>query len=217
VHFEEAHKQENSEFMANTVALSFEKLNTYFTTLIYEPDVSYYTITTALNPALRLNWFQTQWKHYPQWVTKAQNLLKKVFDDYVKQDAMANSDELQELPPSRHKLPASDFYSWATAVNTHLLTGSKNKCQQHLGQLMSTLKHSTATSTPQTRERGGSWNSCTTGRGLTAVTGTPYSSKWPLTTSPSHLQVATASAPSAPCDAPSLTTETGLAAAQLRH
>jgi hypothetical protein len=66
VHFEKACKQENSEFMANAIALGFEKLNTYFSTLIYEPDVSYYTIATALNPALRLNWFQTQWKHYPQ-------------------------------------------------------------------------------------------------------------------------------------------------------
>jgi hypothetical protein len=57
VHFEEAYKQENSEFMANAIALGFEKLNTYFSTLIYKPDVSYYTIATALNPALRLNWF----------------------------------------------------------------------------------------------------------------------------------------------------------------
>jgi hypothetical protein len=111
VHFEEAGEQENSEFMANTVALGFEKLNTSFTTHIYEPDVSYYTIATALNLALRLNWFQTQWKHYPQWVTKAQKLLKKVFDDYVKQDAAANNDELQELPLSRRKLLASNLYS----------------------------------------------------------------------------------------------------------
>jgi hypothetical protein len=87
VHFEEACEQENSEFMANAIALSFKKLNTYFLTLIHEPDVSYYTIATALNPALCLNWFQTQWKHYPLWVTKAQKLLKKVFDEYVKQDA----------------------------------------------------------------------------------------------------------------------------------
>jgi hypothetical protein len=94
MHFKEARKQENSEFMANAVALGFEKFNTYFTTLIYEPDVSYYTIATALNSAPYLNWFQTQWKHYPQWVTKAQNLLKKVFDDYVKQDAAANDNEL---------------------------------------------------------------------------------------------------------------------------
>jgi hypothetical protein len=55
VHFEEACKQENSKFMANAIALSFEKLNTYFSTLIYKPDVSYYTIAIALNLALRLN------------------------------------------------------------------------------------------------------------------------------------------------------------------
>jgi hypothetical protein len=94
IHFKEARKQENSEFMANAVALGFEKFNTYFTTLIYEPDVSYYTVATALNSVPYLSWFQTQWKHYPQWVTKAQNLLKKVFDDYVKQDAAANDNEL---------------------------------------------------------------------------------------------------------------------------
>jgi hypothetical protein len=55
VHFEEAREQKNSEFMTNAVPLGFEKLNTYLTTLIYEPDVSYYTIATALNPALCLN------------------------------------------------------------------------------------------------------------------------------------------------------------------
>jgi hypothetical protein len=133
VHFEEACEQENSEFMANAIALGFEKLNTYFSTLIHEPDVSYYTIATALNPALRLNWFQTQWKHYPRWVTKAQKSLKKVFDEYVKQDAAADNDELREPPPSRRKLPANDLYSRATAVDTHLLTGSKNKRQRRLG------------------------------------------------------------------------------------
>jgi hypothetical protein len=129
VHFEEARKQENSEFMANAVTLGFKKLNTYFITLIYEPDISYYTITTALNSALSLNWFLAQWKHYPQWVTKAQKLLKKVFDDYVKQNAASDNDKLREPPSSQRKLPASDLYSRATAVNTHLLTGSKNKCQ----------------------------------------------------------------------------------------
>jgi hypothetical protein len=55
VHFKEACEQENSKFIANAIGLGFEKLNTYFTTLIYEPDVSYYTIATALSPALRLN------------------------------------------------------------------------------------------------------------------------------------------------------------------
>jgi hypothetical protein len=117
------------------IALGAKKLNTYFTILVHEPDVSYYLITTVLKPALHFNWFQTQWKHYPHWVTKAQKLLKKVFDDYVKQDAAANNNELREPPPSCRKLPATDLYSPATAVDTHLLTGFKNKCQCRPGQV----------------------------------------------------------------------------------
>jgi hypothetical protein len=74
-----------------------------------------------------LNWFQPQWKHYPNGVAKAQKSLKKVFDDYVKQEAAANDDELREPPPSRRKLPANDVYARATAVDAHLFTGNKNK------------------------------------------------------------------------------------------
>jgi hypothetical protein len=48
VQFEEACEQENSEFIANAVALGFEKFSIYFTTLIHEPDVHYYTIATVL-------------------------------------------------------------------------------------------------------------------------------------------------------------------------
>jgi hypothetical protein len=56
--------------MVSAIALGAEKLNIYFTKLVHEPDSSPYTITTALNSAPCLNWFQTQWKHYPNWVAK---------------------------------------------------------------------------------------------------------------------------------------------------
>jgi len=135
VHFEEAKLSDHSEYMDAAIALGFEKLNTYFTLLVHTPDVSYYTIATALNPALRLNWFQTQWKHYPEWVSKAQKSVKKVFDDYVKAEAATDdNDELRE-PPSRRKVPANDLYSRVTAVDTHLLTGNKNKRQRRIGQI----------------------------------------------------------------------------------
>jgi hypothetical protein len=77
-----------------------------------------------------LNWFQTQWKHYPNWVAKAQKSLKKVFDDYIKQEAATNNNKLWNPPPLRRKLSANDLYAWVTAINTHLLTGNKNKRQQ---------------------------------------------------------------------------------------
>jgi hypothetical protein len=40
VHFEEAGERPHSEYMASTIALSAEKLNTYFTKLVHKPDVS---------------------------------------------------------------------------------------------------------------------------------------------------------------------------------
>jgi hypothetical protein len=89
VQFEEAKLSNHSEYMDAAIALDFEKLNTYFTLLVHTPDVSYYTIATTLNPALCLNWFQTQW------VSKVQKSVKKVFDDYVKAEAATdNNNEL---------------------------------------------------------------------------------------------------------------------------
>jgi hypothetical protein len=89
VQFEEAKLSNHSEYMDAAIALDFEKLNTYFTLLVHTPDVSYYTIATTLNPALCLNWFQTQW------VNKVQKSVKKVFDDYVKAEAATdNNNEL---------------------------------------------------------------------------------------------------------------------------
>jgi hypothetical protein len=94
VHFEEAKAQPHSEYMVSAIALSAKKRNTYFTKLVHEPDFSSYTIATTLNAALCLNWFQNQWKHYPNWVAKAQKSLKKVFDDYIKQEAASNNNKL---------------------------------------------------------------------------------------------------------------------------
>jgi hypothetical protein len=129
VHFEEAKLSNHSKYMDAAIALGFEKLNTYFTLLVHTPDVSYYTIATAFNPALCLSWSQTQW------VSKAQKSVKKVFDDYVKAEAATdNNNELRELP-SRRTVSTNDLYSHVTAVDTHLLTGNKNKRQRRTGQI----------------------------------------------------------------------------------
>jgi hypothetical protein len=135
MHFEEAGERPHSEYIASAIALGTEKLNTYFTMLVHKPGVSYYTIATMLNPALRFNWVQIQWKRYSPWVVKAQKSFKKVFDDYAKQDASADDNKLREPPPSRRKLPANDLYTRATAVDTYHFTGNKNKRQRHVGQV----------------------------------------------------------------------------------
>jgi hypothetical protein len=58
-----------------------------------------------------------------------------MFDDYVKAEAATDdNDELRE-PPSRRKVPANDLYSRVTAVDTHLLTGNKNKRQRRIRQI----------------------------------------------------------------------------------
>jgi hypothetical protein len=135
VHFEEAKLSDHSEYIDAAIALGFKKLNTYFTLLVHTPDVSYYTIATALNSALCLNWFQTQWKRYSEWVSKAQKSVKKVFDDYVKGEAATDDNDKLQEPPSRRKVTANDLYSHVTAVDAHLLTGNKNKRQQRIGQI----------------------------------------------------------------------------------
>jgi hypothetical protein len=47
----------------------------------------------------------------------------------------SSKNKLQEPPPSRYKLPANDFYAQAMAVDTHLLTGNKNKRQRCVSQV----------------------------------------------------------------------------------
>jgi hypothetical protein len=44
-----------SQYMASAVSFGWEKLNSYFHTLIIAPDVSYYSIATLLHLRLRLN------------------------------------------------------------------------------------------------------------------------------------------------------------------
>jgi hypothetical protein len=58
-----------------------------------------------------------------------------VLDNYIKQEAAANDDELREPATLRRKLPASNLYARATAVDTHLLTGNKNKRQRRVSQV----------------------------------------------------------------------------------
>jgi hypothetical protein len=89
----EAREQLHSAFVANAIALGFEKLNTYFEMLIMESNVSFYAAATALNPALHLNWFQNHWKNFPLWVRKAQQSMKKLFKEYVSSKAEANDEQ----------------------------------------------------------------------------------------------------------------------------
>jgi hypothetical protein len=57
VHYSDAKERPLSQYMASAVSFRWERLNSYFHTLIMEPDVSYYSVTTLLHPRLRLNWF----------------------------------------------------------------------------------------------------------------------------------------------------------------
>jgi hypothetical protein len=126
--------------MASAVSFRWEKLNSYFHTLIMEPDVSYYSVATLLHPRLRLNWFQNQWKNYPSWYRKAQKSLEKVFKEYLTAKAEADDSQDSLLKPlSRRKLlsngNSSDLYERTIAVDLHLLTNAKNKRQRRAGQM----------------------------------------------------------------------------------
>ncbi|RYN88075.1 hypothetical protein AA0119_g12201 [Alternaria tenuissima] len=49
----------NSDYFVAAVKHGLKKLTSYFKKLIIQPQISYYVVTTALHPALRLAWFQT--------------------------------------------------------------------------------------------------------------------------------------------------------------
>jgi hypothetical protein len=139
-HYTEAKERPQSVYMASPIKFRFEKLSTYFVHLIVCPDISFYAVATLLHPRLRLNWFQTQWKNYPQLYQKARKSLKNVFKEYLSISAeVGDSQDLQLLPLSRQKLPnstsTSDLYKRTIAVDLHLLTNTKNKRQRQVGQL----------------------------------------------------------------------------------
>jgi hypothetical protein len=53
--YTDAKERTMSQYMASAVSFGWEKLNSYFHTLIIAPDVSYYSIATLLHLRLRLN------------------------------------------------------------------------------------------------------------------------------------------------------------------
>jgi hypothetical protein len=83
----------NNSYFASAVKFGLEKLNTYWEKLIIEPKYSYYTVATALHPRLRLNWFKSAWRDYPNWYQKADISLHKTFDKYAAVET--KQDELQ--------------------------------------------------------------------------------------------------------------------------
>jgi hypothetical protein len=126
-HYTNAKECTQSRYMASAVSFGWENLNSYFHALIMVPDVSYYAVATLLHPRLRLDWFQSQWKNYPEWYRKAHKSLEKVFKEYLAAEAeVDNSQDALLEPLSRQKLPSnsnsSDLYKRTMAVDLHLLT-----------------------------------------------------------------------------------------------
>jgi hypothetical protein len=126
-HYTNAKEFTQSRYMASAVSFGWENLNSYFHALIMVPDVSYYAVATLLHPRLRLDWFQSQWKNYPEWYRKAHKSLEKVFKEYLAAEAeVDNSQDALLEPLSRQKLPSnsnsSDLYKRTMAVDLHLLT-----------------------------------------------------------------------------------------------
>jgi hypothetical protein len=139
-HYSEAKQCAHSQYMTAAIRFGYEKLTSYFHTLIMAPDVSYYAVATMLHPGLRYNWFQSQWKHHKDWYRKALKSMEKVFADYLKDEVEKDSQQPHLLPISRRKLPknnsnSSDLYERTMQIDLHLLTNHTNKRQRRIGQL----------------------------------------------------------------------------------
>jgi len=138
-HYTEAAKSTHkSEYFKNAIKFGFEKLNTYFDTLVLNPDVTYYAVATALHPKLRLNWFQNHWKNFPFWYKRAESSIRSVFKDYVEVEVKVEEDSQHVIQPlSRRKLPGgkSSLYERTMEIDLHLLTNNKAKKQKRVNQL----------------------------------------------------------------------------------
>ncbi|KAF2621112.1 hypothetical protein BU25DRAFT_324358, partial [Macroventuria anomochaeta] len=69
----------DESYFKSAVKYGLEKLNTYWEKLVIEPTPSFYTISTALHPRLRLNWFKSHWRDYRDWQRKADNSFRTIF------------------------------------------------------------------------------------------------------------------------------------------
>ena len=134
VYSEAIDRPRTSQYFQTAVRLGFEKINTYYGKLLMDPDVSIYAVATSLHPQLRLIWFKTHWKHYPDWYRKAEQSIRRTFKQYTEAEAEL---EAPIAPPSRRKVPSdsNDLFSRTMAVDLHLLTNAKNKRQKRLSQL----------------------------------------------------------------------------------
>jgi hypothetical protein len=129
-----------SGYFSSAIALGLKKLNTYFDLILMAPNVSFYAVATTLHPWLRLNWFKSQWKHYPQWYSKAEKSIRKVFKQYVDDEVdLEESQSSRFEPPSRRKVPGGgtgdDLFILTMAVDLHLLTNAKNKRVKRVSQV----------------------------------------------------------------------------------
>jgi hypothetical protein len=132
-----SNRTNKSKYFETAVAFGKAKLDHYFDTLLMKPDVSFYAIATALNPKLRVAWFKTQWKRFPNWYKKAEASLRKVYKQYADEEAEDEHPLLQ--PPTRRKVPSGssgdDLYERSMEVDLHLLTNAKSKRQKRANQL----------------------------------------------------------------------------------
>jgi hypothetical protein len=127
----------NTKYFNSAVSFGHQKLSTYFSKLLMEPDISFYAIATALHPKLRLTWFKTHWKNFPKWYKKAEASIRQVFKEYCDEEV---EPEEQLLPTSRRKIPANstvsnDLYTQTMSVDLMLLTNAKNKKTKRTSQL----------------------------------------------------------------------------------
>jgi hypothetical protein len=221
-HYSDAKERPQSQYLASAVSFGLEKLSSYFDTLILRPDVSFYAVATLLHPRLRLNWFQSHWKNYPQWYRKAHRSLERVFKDYLNAEVEAEDSQLSQLlAPTRRKLPnnaySDDLFERTMAVDVHLLTNNKNKRQRRVGQLEEYFESLVIDLTTGSErdlelldEPWAWWLQIGRNRyPILFKIATDYLSI--------HVRAAIVSAPSAPQNEPSPTIETGLAALQLRQ
>jgi hypothetical protein len=120
-----------AQYIDSAIKLGVEKLSTYFTKLVMEPEVSYYCVATFLNPRLRALWFKDKWASFPDWYRKADRSVKTVYEAYEAQESDNDEEEDREPEsPTRRKGPGGEYhdndYEETLGVDLYLQTGSRS-------------------------------------------------------------------------------------------
>ncbi|EJP61382.1 transposase-like protein [Beauveria bassiana ARSEF 2860] len=120
----------NSEHLRININLGWEKLNKYYSLLDETPI---YCTALALHPAFRWGYFENEWKDHPDWVVKAKQAVREVWETQYRRLRIVPGRVAERSAATRQRKYYNPFQAYCertrsmsgTSVAEEELTGSR--------------------------------------------------------------------------------------------